>query len=748
MDIDVQIIEKITTLSIVDKKTFITSDCEGFDITSVDGFINEDGSTNGNLYVLGDVVDSTSHPTRNIKTDKILLEKKSFNLRNLRDIVIYKNIFLIFGNREINKLKCKWLTKLAGGLEGFDSKGNSNLIKQYNDGIIRCTYRNYRDLVSIVKQYNNIQRHTRIQKQYEAVSQDSTITQVERDNLLNLLDLQTNWHVQSMTAWYGHAGGFKNPTKIRDWTKDVNNLVKSKSAENDKEKEYFFYKRFQEIFGLDNALGTMSAGNLLYTIPIEIGLDSIELNIKVIASEEEKDDFRAFIVLSIFRSMFLKPDNKENNLISYGLYYKLFADPKNSVFKILDDSKGNVFLLSHGGVSSDILGADVIARRNELVSNEKYKRRMNDASENIWDQSGGFYKNQDGISFDLADVKTRLEDLNAEFYRHVMSLLGDDTLTEPNEALLFVFSFMFVAPFTSIPAIPMMPGFREIGRKNKNIYINDKNVYNIFGHQPNGVSAVVDYYESSTDLKCFEIDLDTSNSFSTTNWMSLGPDDNYFLPVFVIDPIESSENCKLKSIIKIDKNIVKKEKYDSMNLQKITNLVDLIYYSNGFNFDIDIIFDQKIGTDNKCFIDRIVALGQTLPVIGTDNNHLKNKNGKDVIVSINFSGIATNNKTSYNVISLTWDNGTNPFMKNIFILNNDDFMNFVKILDSKTGTLTNWDNFDWCDKGAIIGSKMKGRKMDGYENDDGRDTMKRVGDGYYEKYIKYKNKYLSLKKSL
>jgi hypothetical protein len=90
--------------------TFVTSDPEGFNIFNMTDFNPDSGDS---LIICGDILDSTfvSKSKDDILNDDIL-NAKSFNLSNIKNILLHDNINLVFGNRDLNKIKCKYLCKL------------------------------------------------------------------------------------------------------------------------------------------------------------------------------------------------------------------------------------------------------------------------------------------------------------------------------------------------------------------------------------------------------------------------------------------------------------------------------------------------------------------------------------------------------------------------------------------------------------------------------------------------------------
>lgn len=254
----------------IDNSTSVISDPEGWSIN-----INESKK----YIICGDMLDSTYAPP--VPPDRFL--DKCFNISNIRNVVDNPTRFkLMFGNRDLNKIICGFLCHIESDTD------NAN---KFNSGEIDLTYESYvklkSDISSIITGYDN------------------------------------GWN-GNMRSWYTFWAGTLGNEKNKNWE------VGSKY-----DKENFFYNRFIEIFGPDNAIGggTISAQNLLYTIPLELGFAQksslvliinaliskikIDVNIESLKENDNTEslkafsnnllkDYFAFIVLAVFKSMCIK----------------------------------------------------------------------------------------------------------------------------------------------------------------------------------------------------------------------------------------------------------------------------------------------------------------------------------------------------------------------------------------------------------------------------------------------------------
>ena len=78
---------------------------EGFNIDELVK-LNGSDTANGRIIICGNIMDSTSNNGCDF------LEKKCFNIRNIQKCVSDNNYSLIFGPRDINKIKIVQLCKL------------------------------------------------------------------------------------------------------------------------------------------------------------------------------------------------------------------------------------------------------------------------------------------------------------------------------------------------------------------------------------------------------------------------------------------------------------------------------------------------------------------------------------------------------------------------------------------------------------------------------------------------------------
>jgi hypothetical protein len=317
----------------------VISDLEGFDIEMY--FHNT-----YDLFVCGDILDSTLVTAMKGK----FLELKSNNLKNILHCACNPNVRLLFGNRDLNKLKCKYLAELNHAGEHTEN---------FNNGNIELSFESY----NVLK---------------EKINKEQV------------------WKVSDMNAWYTF---WADVGKGKNWTVKSNYL------------EQPFYARFLEVFGADNAEkdgGTMSAQNLLQTIPYEIGI------------EHDNNDYKAFIVLAIFKSMLttieqpvrlsdIEPIKEAKTSDAFkGWLYQMYIRKDNNLCCFLDygidQNKENnfMYLFSHGGLSHRLIENPELF--NEIItylnSSSELTGLLTDASAyyDVFKKGGYYKKNQENLN--------------------------------------------------------------------------------------------------------------------------------------------------------------------------------------------------------------------------------------------------------------------------------------------------------------------------------------------------------------
>jgi hypothetical protein len=460
--------------------TVVISDLEGFDISK--SF--NPTQTYRELVLNGDILDSTFLGPLGVR-----LENKSYNLRNIIAALENPRITNILGNRDINKIKCKYLCKL---------NGSKTQIENFNNGEIDLSIKTYRIILSEI-------------------------------------DSSETWKISNMNAWYtfwnGGVGKGKNWSALPDYLTNP------------------FLIRFYEIFGVDNGVengGTMSAPNLLNTIFYEY---KILNNLSTINNESETNDYKAYVVLAIFKSMLINSnisiETFSNNSSNFkGLLSNLFK--KSIVCKYLEINN-RLFLLSHGGITKTLINSyidsedNIIKKIKNTLETNNNLRNILTSSKTFWSSmKGGYYNSNTDISpVPKEKLIECLNYVNEEFEQSINEILdGPDELVEGKPNVNILFLLMMSAPFncqnffnkvdntkfvfecgnisnTELVS-PILPGYRNV--RKEFFLINGIQVIQVFGHQPVGYCGTIDLFTNPSGIiNSYAVITDFSNTFANSN---------------------------------------------------------------------------------------------------------------------------------------------------------------------------------------------------------------------------------------
>lgn len=688
-------------------KCVFTSDSEGYDIKALIKKCKI--ASYDYVFVCGDIIDSTFVGT--YFTDKTiqLFDLKSNNLKNILEVIKDgSKIKMVFGNRDLNKLKCKDLSELTVPVTAHD------YIDKFNNNTISFDRNSYNNL----------------KKQFTARSLPFRIANMN------------NWY----TFWTSNPVDATTNKKTRNWSIDIYNT---------EIKSYPFLIRFYDIFGVDNNIklgGTMSAPNLLFTIPGELGkldqttlselLNFVDNSLNKLMTEPsanlsthtislEQLDYYAFIVLSVFRSMISKNDQiiKADFQVSYiktaadvnGWLYKLYTMHKPCIYLHANDKH---ILLSHGGVPYDALnhpdkfGTLYDNFIKSTTENNFYKELLTDADK--YYKSGGYYNKNNTNSISIDNLKIGIKTIN-DFFSKVIQVCYTDMSTfhdKPTDSMTIINMLTtgfacttFVAnrsnktvsldcnthnlaSFESIG--PIMSGMETMRDKCFTLSaLSDagKTVYQIFGHKPAGFGVSIDCFSDSNNQKAININLDTSNSFlGTTNnkLFSKGTVSQSYLiftnnMMTITTKIYATKFTETKQYDKTTYNINSASPTLNTSLYYSYDLSTIPIITNKDDIEMQF-YEQHI--DNDLF----TLISNTGNVV----------NG----ASIFYHGHTIINSKRYHVFS-----HIKGFAKNLLILNDADFMAFCNVKDL---TL----------KGGSYNTN--------------------INSNYYYKYLKYKHKYMHL----
>lgn len=640
-----------------------TSDIEGYSLNSIIDLNKEN-------IVCGDILDSTLSGMVPLAK---FLNAKSHNLRNIQTILQNPGkVILVLGNRDINKIKCKFLCTL---------KMNDNeYTTMFNNGGI--------DL--------NIETYQKLKEGFNGGNP---------------------WNIENLNAWYPYWNGALlnrldkqgkiTPIYAKDWTQPEGT---------DKP----FLNRFNNIFGVDGPVGTMSAGNLLHTIPNEIGITTTD------------DDYKAFITLAVFKSLMCDNPNVSpsgtvvgmtNTNVVKGWLVKLYGDSDCITYREMGTNK---YLFSHGGLTSTLLAdPNVLTNVRNGFEDEQFALLLTDFGEfkKIRDekiglpQVGGFYKQiAENASKDSSSVKTAVDTINSIVKKSINAILSTpETTTVPDADGLFIMAYS--SPFTckvlenvgstvcrqsdimnSNKYSTIAPGYDNM--RNNSFTLTDGVIHQVFGHKPMGYSTVVDLITDSNGNKCYLVNLDNSNSFAgeSFNEKIYEKSVNKILinesGVQLNTNITITNNEKTKTKTGLFSFLNKKSSNSNTGFSNIQK--DLFGNTNksidiaGLNITDFNKFNNEIPLVDKLKINNIVYSSSYIPkqtnVISISINTFINEELDNVIKSFpdmksNIHGIV--NKDGITYIVFTYD-GTEMFKKSLFILTNEDLETYKGLIMKTT----------------------------------------------------------------
>ena len=626
------------------KKVQIISDPEGFKIPDV--------SDDEELYICGDLIDSV---IKGKKDD--FLELKSFNLYNIQKCIKKNNVFLAFGNRDLNKLKCRYLCELKTTTTTNDEA--NALIKNFNEGNIELTYDKY----NIIKNAN------------------------------------PEWK-EDHKKWYPYWNTGNQIFKITD--KDYEKYKKYWTTTSDDQKKNMFTHRYDVIFGLDPKVGTMSADNVIDAIAQEINLilDGVQ--------EDDKQDYKAFVTLAIFKSMCMNSFQKYNAEIKdlktiknsnqvrgwlCEMYRKHFA-----CYMLLDDST-NVYLLSHGGISSKlILNPEILSNMHKALSQPRLNELISDSDKFYNNLKGGYYDKYPNVNTENINLTERINKINEIIKNSINSFITSGNPEDVKFLLTIATGFncdnftkLLIDPSeidckdlpTPIDIGPIMPGIDNL---RKSMFIMEgRTIYQIIGHKPIGMNTIVDLYESGNN-KAVLINLDISNTFMATSLNKLDLSDSLNKKNLSFNKLVIQDNnLDLVANIMLDleyQNLTKIKIDDTIDLTQNLQTESTLFYSNKFTLPPN---NQLIITTTNTIDDEFI-------------NNIRNLGGTELSYNCSFDDNGQKYHLITKYINSLWRMG-------IFIVNEADF------------------------------NKLK------------TPVAGQVG-GYKQKYLKYKAKYLALSNKL
>jgi hypothetical protein len=434
----------------------------GFDITE----LFRKPITSGRAHVVvGNLMDSTSE----LELDDFL-KTKSFNIRNIKQINNNKNFFLIFGPRDLNKIKILFFIKLNEEVAGEVAIHKKNII-EYNKG------------------ENNFN--------YEAVCNEKIIFNEDFNEDFNKENNHNKYKflLRFFEIFYSIDATnllFTIPYELREMKIRMHTKI-----DIFEEKNKDLYKDFLSIKECLNLPAKTD-----YPIPKKENLEIL--------------DKLAFITLYAFLLMLdvgeqhldiIQPDDEKN---IKGILYKLYSSDKNNFITTYKKDTSRV-IVSYGGLNKKLAknGKQIVMKKLEKVDEniQSYVKTTRAKELNnlkiIISQNGGFnYYNPtifDGIDLDreCKEINKYLKDLMSDFFNTFLQINKLNFLT------FFTEGDKKDKDFESFSPIISNIFTLRYSAKSTNCFINkykdEYNLIQVIGHSNNysKLSSSIDLYDDA-----------------------------------------------------------------------------------------------------------------------------------------------------------------------------------------------------------------------------------------------------------
>ena len=662
--------------------TYILSDLEGSSIKKTLEKIPVVESEN--IIITGDIIDSTM-TTFNID---VLQKYKSNNLENINYCVFTDNLTLLLGNRDLCKIKLINALKIK-----LPTDKTTDQYKQFNDFNNGCVDMNETNYTT----YFN----TLIDWQYP------------------LSDFLPIWNKIGMEQY-------------KDYMEY--NLTST------------FITRFKYIFMI-----TMNAGNLLYSIPYEINTSNItsplinmteitttlkteiteqkiqgkDISIINIIKNTNNFNHHAFIVCAVFISLLYPVEDVNENFSKYittnlndskkfkqinftisnnsnfctSLLYILYMKESTKMIYLYDKK----YLLSHGGITKYCINLFKNYYNINIFLQDITNHYNKEFEDNLTKSLIKITNNNFNLTY--KDFTNASILCNSEFKRWIYNSYNIDTSAEYLKYLSYFTTESANASVTDTDELsikgkqycsPIGPGFVSLSDANIQYLSKDTPIIQIFGHKPFGFANSFYKINEKNMLVC----LDVSNSFSTT---TLNNDYNSYNYIYI-------KNDTLTSKSKVCLNISNLDITPYTNISCVPTIKSKLYHNTNYTevsvdpITLDISNDVNITDD----IIQYTNYTDAFSILNTNFNKCYNN-------KLIYNGYLHKDNKPFFVFTVVKD-----FFKDFYILLFDDIYNFNSLEEYKK---TIHENYDKLNPTSTVN----------------------IGESAY-KYLKYKNKYLNLKK--
>lgn len=640
------------------KSVKLISDPEGYSFAHLLGNRDEPpvlATDTAPLIVLGDLLDSAIALTAsgNILTMGNLAELKAHNLDNLLQCRNNPNIHVMFGNRDLNKLKLLPLAK----------------VKPHFSSMYQTAYDD-------LKAYLNPQQTTK----------NISYLELAKQLRANINNKNWEWEIPDLKHWYPFWKHYNNSSAAYTLWKA--------GRRSSPEQVMTCLERFFLIFGADNTDGTISAYNSLFCIPKEVmgaefkskfpkfadqvnnptGINLKDYKAVIDACNEpantglkEELDLAAALVLTIYMRMFYPPHASSNNYLARGnevtlkydgLLYDFYTSPQTYFCAYANTTQPERLLtFSHGGITNNFLNSeyasgydsffDDVSNYNIMTTlsggyyaavtkgagktlitgtistfNTTYKNELVKVIHNYL-YSKNYDKHNNNTKITKHNNNTKITINNWVWNKNKKPTATKTPTTDYRKPTKSLLKFMaMTAPFNSclhkgltdctkteteqIPHVnsenysPIIPGILGLRKPENALYCDDANLVQFIGHSPQGFGATIDLFTSTkTDNshKTYNVNLDISNTALSHNIISdLNKlSDNYFYMVY-------DTGGKLTTHGKIHVNTTNNGDDNPFKQANLTNgeiTYDSIYDILGSDFNAMLKFNQQTQNDSN-----------------------------------------------------------------------------------------------------------------------------------------------------
>jgi hypothetical protein len=433
-----------------DRKALLLGDTEGYLSTALrEKLINHIQTKQDCIVFNGDISDYTNRSE--LSKDDFEKRDRFFFLEFVKMINDYPdNIVSTIGNRDLNKLTVFHLIqyeKLEKWWKSKDEKGKNIGYKELMDMAEKLAHKN--------------------------------------------LNEEIPWLVKDMTNFFPYWNSTSE--SIKSW-------VGWKSSGG---KYLSLYERYLAIFGTDPSIGFMTAMNTLKGLMIEIGgedgfndiIELSELKTKTENKKEVADDFNieylpnkyaAFVFIVYARILDPELSIESNKRWKYdGCLYKYLTS--NPLVGYAENTENkSLYLFSHGGIHSSFNGVKLISELIEIYETTFKTKIIEEKEEFIskLSQKGGNIQEVN----DITNFNIKIKELITSFYKQFEGNPSDELKTYPvNDGFILTALSCPIGKNVTLSnqeknnihlKSPIMSGFTEIIKDDKNVFLNTEHTNN------------------------------------------------------------------------------------------------------------------------------------------------------------------------------------------------------------------------------------------------------------------------------